>query len=61
MVGTFLLVVGTFNINDEKQQRTANILNNIASAIIFIITFLNIVIGVFGFQYSGNVAGGANG
>ena len=61
MVGTFLLVVGTFNINDEKQQRTANILNNIASSIIFIITFLNIVIGVFGFQYSGNVAGSANG
>ena len=51
------MVVGALDINDEKHHRASNILNNIATGLTFIITFINIVIGVFGFQNSGAVAG----
>merc|ERR1719397_1475230 len=53
LVGVFLMVVGALDINDEKHHRTANIINNIATGVTFIITFINVIIGVFGFQNSG--------
>jgi len=52
LVGILFLVVGGLNINDEKYHRAADIINNVATVIIFIITFINIVISAFGIQSS---------
>ena len=54
MVGILFLVVGGLNINEEKHHRNANILNNTATVVVFIITFLNIVMGAFGLDSSGS-------
>ena len=52
MAGILFLVVGSLNINEEKHHRMANILNNTATVVVFIITFLNIVMGAFGLDSS---------
>jgi len=52
VAGILFLVVGSLNINEEKNQRNANILTNTATVVVFIITFLNIVMGAFGFESS---------
>merc|ERR1711981_1087542 len=52
VAGVLFLVVATLNINDEKHHRNANILTNTATVVVFIITFLNIVMGAFGFESS---------
>merc|ERR1712172_68759 len=51
VAGVLFLVVGGLDINNEKHHRMANIINNTAT-VVFIITFLNIVLGVFGFENS---------
>merc|ERR1711945_26129 len=44
LVGILFLAVGGMDINNEKYHRAADIINNIATIIIFIITFINIII-----------------
>merc|ERR1712172_113662 len=50
VAGILFLAVGGLNINDEKHHRHANIINNPATVVVFIITFINVVIGAFGFE-----------
>merc|ERR1712029_1019925 len=41
------LVVGSLDINKEEYHRTADKLNNAATILIFIITFLNVILNAF--------------
>ena len=52
LAGILFLVLAGLNINDSKHHRTATILNNIAVAVIFIITVLNVIISTFGVHQS---------
>jgi len=52
LVGILFLAVGGMDINNERYHRAADILNNIATIIIFVITFINIIISAFGIQSS---------
>ena len=53
MAGILFLVVGFLNIDeDEEQQRRADKVNNTATIVVFIISFMNIVMGAFGFETS---------
>merc|ERR1711915_1004039 len=47
LAGILFLVLPSLNINDTKHHKTANILNNVAVAVIFIITVLNAIISTF--------------
>ncbi len=38
------------NINDEPDQRTADILNDVIVVVIFVITLVNVIISGFGIQ-----------
>merc|ERR1712029_342927 len=50
LVGILLLIIGGLDINNEKYHRTADMMNNATTVIIFIITFINVVISAFGLQ-----------
>merc|ERR1712050_180841 len=52
LLGALLLIVGGLDINDEKHQKTADILNNTATVTVFIITFINVIISGFGVQHT---------
>ena len=52
MAGVLFLIVGSLDINNEKNHKAANIINNTATVVVFIITFLNIVMGAFGLDSS---------
>merc|ERR1712241_1555719 len=50
LAGILFLAVGFLNIDeDEKQQRRADKVNDTATIVVFIISFMNIVMGAFGF------------
>ncbi|XP_064487038.1 ninjurin-2-like isoform X2 [Ornithodoros turicata] len=55
IVGFMFLVLGTLNVNLEKQQRAADILNNVATGAVFLITALNIIISSFGMHHTDNI------
>ena len=50
IVGILFLIVGGMNINDEDDQSTANILNDIIVVTIFLVTLINIIISGFGIR-----------
>lgn len=50
-VGICFLFIGSLNINKPKSQRTADILNNLITLQIFIITTINVVISSFGIEH----------
>merc|ERR1712098_324154 len=52
LLGALLLIIGGLDINDEKHQKTADILNNTATVTVFIITFINVIISGFGIQHT---------
>ena len=52
LAGILFLVLAGLNINDAKHHKSATILNNVAVAVIFIITVLNVIISTFGVQQS---------
>ena len=52
LAGILFLVLAGLNINDAKHHKSATILNNVAVAIIFIITVLNVIISTFGVHQS---------
>ncbi|XP_076057722.1 ninjurin-1-like isoform X5 [Oratosquilla oratoria] len=49
-VGVLFLIVGGMNINDPKQERTADILNNIILIMVFAISLVNVVLSAFGIE-----------
>lgn len=46
------MVVGGLDIKKEKDQRKCLILNDISVIMVFLITVINIIITVFGFEAS---------
>merc|ERR1712150_17627 len=52
LVGILFLILGGLDINDQEHQNTANILNNTATIVVFIITLLNVVISGFNIQHT---------
>ncbi|CAG7821699.1 unnamed protein product, partial [Allacma fusca] len=48
--GISILYIGTLNINKEKHCNRANILNNLITVQIFLISVINIVISAFGIE-----------
>lgn len=44
------LIIGGMNINDEPDQKAADILNDVISVLVFLITLVNIVINGFGIK-----------
>uniref|UniRef100_A0A8B9Q9V7 Ninjurin 2 n=1 Tax=Apteryx owenii TaxID=8824 RepID=A0A8B9Q9V7_APTOW len=53
MIGILLIVTARLNLNDVTKQPRLNILNNAATALIFITVILNIFITAFGVQKTG--------
>ena len=50
IVGVLFLVIGGLNINDEPDQKTANILNDVIVVLVFLITLVNVIISGFGIR-----------
>ena len=50
IVGVLFLVIGSLNINDEPDQKTANILNDVIVVLVFLITLVNVIISGFGIR-----------
>lgn len=50
VVGILFLVIGGLNINDDDDQSTANIINDIIVITIFLVTLINIIISGFGIR-----------
>ncbi|XP_072181466.1 uncharacterized protein [Diadema setosum] len=48
----FLLLLGRDNLNDVYKQRRLDWLNNIATALIVCIVFINVFVSAFGIEYS---------
>ncbi|XP_068047840.1 ninjurin-2 isoform X1 [Anomalospiza imberbis] len=53
MIGILLIITARLNLNDIAKQPRLNILNNAATALIFITVILNIFITAFGVQKTG--------
>lgn len=51
-VGVLLIFIVKWNLNDEKMHYKLNILENIATAFVFIIVVVNVFITAFGVQLS---------
>ncbi|XP_075526571.1 ninjurin-1-like [Dermacentor variabilis] len=47
MVGVVFLLLGFMNVNDQKNHRLADILNNVATAAVFGVTVLNVMAASF--------------
>merc|ERR1712083_1069890 len=52
LVGILFLILGGLDINDPEHQKTANILDNTSTVVVFIITLLNVVISGFNIQHT---------
>ncbi|XP_071530044.1 ninjurin-2-like isoform X1 [Panulirus ornatus] len=50
VVGVLFMIIGGMDINDPKQQRAANILNNVILIFVFIISVDNVVLSGFGIE-----------
>jgi len=55
IVGILFIAIGAMNINQQQQQRTADILNDVVVLVIFVISAINIIISSFGIQHTDNV------
>ena len=51
IVGILFLVIGGFNINEEPNEKVADILNDIITVLVFIITVINVIINGFGLSF----------
>merc|ERR1711981_897571 len=56
IVGALFLILGGIDINDQERHKTADILNNSTTVLVFIITFVNVIISGFGFQHTNTMA-----
>ncbi|XP_034127855.1 ninjurin-2 isoform X1 [Drosophila guanche] len=52
LVGILFVAIGSLNINRQKDQTAAIILNDIILVVIFVISVLNVIISGFGIEYS---------
>ncbi|XP_054082049.1 ninjurin-A isoform X5 [Zeugodacus cucurbitae] len=52
LVGILFVVIGSLNINRQKDQAAAVIINDIILVVIFVISVINIIISGFGIEYS---------
>ncbi|RXG71347.1 Ninjurin-1 [Armadillidium vulgare] len=59
LVGILFLIIGIIDINEPENHFSANILNNIAVVLIFIISVMNIIINAFGIRHSNNNSPGS--
>ncbi|MBN3288137.1 NINJ1 protein, partial [Polyodon spathula] len=50
IVGVLLIFIVKYDLNDENRQPRLNLLNNIATGLVFIIVVVNIFITAFGVQ-----------
>ena len=55
VVGILFLIIGGLNINENADQKTANILNDVIVIIVFIITLVNVVINGFGIRTTDDI------
>ncbi|CAM4450681.1 ninjurin-2 [Lepidochelys kempii] len=53
VIGILLIIIARLNLNDVSKQQRLNVLNNAATALIFITVILNIFITGFGVQKTG--------
>ncbi|XP_025054604.1 ninjurin-2 [Alligator sinensis] len=53
VIGILLIIMARMNLNDVSKQLRLNVLNNTATALIFITVILNIFITAFGVQKTG--------
>ncbi|TFK02376.1 zinc finger protein 830 [Platysternon megacephalum] len=53
VIGILLIIIARLNLNDVSKQHHLNVLNNAATALIFITVILNIFITGFGVQKTG--------
>ncbi|CAM5082781.1 unnamed protein product [Eretmochelys imbricata] len=53
VIGILLIIIARLNLNDMSKQQRLNVLNNAATALIFITVILNIFITGFGVQKTG--------
>merc|ERR1712156_588694 len=51
IVGILFLVIGGLNINEEPNEKVADILNDIITVLVFIITVINVIINGFGLSF----------
>merc|ERR1711935_99167 len=51
IVGILFLVIGGFNINEEPKEKVADILNDIITILVFVITLINVIISGFGMSF----------
>ena len=52
LLGLLFLILGGLDINEDEHQKSANILNNTATVVVFIITLINAIISGFGVQHT---------
>merc|ERR1711953_469655 len=57
IVGILFLIIGGMNINENADQRVADILNDIITVTVFLITLINIVINGFGIRHTDTSVG----
>ncbi|XP_054845209.1 ninjurin-2 [Eublepharis macularius] len=53
VIGILLIVIARLNLNDVTKQQRLNLLNNIATALVFFTVIINIFITAFGVQKTG--------
>lgn len=51
-VGLLYIIIGSLNINRQKDQNAAIILNDIILILVFIISLINVIISGFGIEHS---------
>jgi len=49
-VGGLFVLLGSLNINKERDQRKADVANDIATALVFVISIMNVIISGFGIE-----------
>lgn len=52
IVGILFIIIGSLNINRQKEQATAVILNDIILISIFVISIVNVIISAFGIEHA---------
>merc|ERR1711953_788525 len=57
IVGILFLIIGGMNINENADQRVADILNDIITVTVFLITLINVVINGFGIRHTDTSVG----
>ncbi|CAH2276397.1 ninjurin-2 [Pelobates cultripes] len=53
IIGVLLIIIARRNINDTEKQERLDLLNNVATGLVFLTVLINIFITAFGVQKSG--------